>query len=293
MDQVLVSVVIPCYNHGKYIGEAINSIFNGEYSHWEIIIVDDGSSDAHTREVLSILGQQSNVKIVSQPNGGPAQARNTGIAQANGEYLFFLDADNLVMPTYITEAAEVLATQPAVGVVYADALLIGEKNERWASATDGNIWKSLAFDHERLMGWNFIDNCTLVRKCTIDQVGGYEPDRTIQGWEDWELWLKIAKTDWRFHYLEKPMFYYRTLPDSMSSKTVECNKRITMLNFMMDRHPDLLKIQYRNLAKKYCQLEKTANDYEKLVASREYKLGKAIIAPLAKTRRLLTGRFRD
>jgi len=287
-SQDLVSVIIPCYNHGKYVGEAVKSIQTGSYAHYEIIIVDDGSQDLNTLQLLSELAKDPHIKVLSQSNGGPAQARNTGIAQANGPFLFFLDADNIALPTYIAEGIKALVENPEVGVAYADALLIGQKDKRWASATNGNVWKSRLFKYEILKEGNFIDNCTVVRKTAIEQVGRYEPDRAIQGWEDWELWLRMAKAGWQFHYLSQPLFYYRTLPNSVISQAAGCEKRMAMLDFILAKHPDLLKTHFDNLARNYCKLVKTANDYEVLVNSREFKLGKTLLAPLVKIKKLFS-----
>jgi glycosyltransferase involved in cell wall biosynthesis len=286
--QPLVSVVVPCYNHGQYLAQTIESIHTGSYANYEILIVDDGSADPHTHQVLALLAQHPKVKVLRQPNGGPAQARNTGIAQAEGEFLFFVDADNWAKPTYIEQGVAVLQANPAVGVVYADALLVGERDKRWATATDGNVWKSQEFDLKKLYEGNFIDNCTVVRKDALAQVGGYEPDRTIQGWEDWELWLRMAKAGWQFHYLGQPLFYYRTLPGSVISLASGCEKRMSKLDFILHKHPHLLSVHYQNLARNYCKLVKTANDYETLANSREYKLGRAVLAPLLQLKKWLT-----
>jgi glycosyltransferase involved in cell wall biosynthesis len=274
--------VVPCYNHGQYIAQTIESIHNGSYVDYEIIIVDDGSADPHTHQVLAQLAEHPKVKVLRQPNSGPAKARNTGIAQAQGEFLFFVDADNWAMPTYIEQGVAVLQANPSVAVVYADALLVGEKDKRWEAATQGNLWKSRPFDLAKLEEGNFIDNCTVVRKLAIDQVGGYETNREIQGWEDWELWLRVAGAGWQFFYLDKPLFHYRTLPNSVISQVAGCEKRMAMLALIIDKHPSLIKAHYNNLARNYCKLVKTANDYDSLVNSREYRLGRAILSPIVR-----------
>lgn len=114
----LVSIVIPCYNHGAYIQEAIDSITVDKIAYpIEIIIVDDGSSDNATHAKLEAL-QTAGYHVIFQKNGGPASARNTGVANAKGQYILPLDADNKISPDYINKAMPLLLKED-IDIVYA------------------------------------------------------------------------------------------------------------------------------------------------------------------------------
>lgn len=114
----LISIVIPCFNHGKYIADALQSIANTQIQYsYEIIIVDDGSTDSLTINKLLEL-EQAGFHIIRQQNGGPAKARNTGIEQAIGKYILPLDADNKIHPNYINKGIPLLESGFA-DIIYA------------------------------------------------------------------------------------------------------------------------------------------------------------------------------
>ena len=106
-ERPLISIVIPCYNSGIYITEAVTSVKESSFTNYEIIIVDDGSSDLHTLSVLRQLEHQK-CKLIVQANGGPAAARNSGVRVAKGEYLFFLDSDNKIHPEYLEKSVKIM-----------------------------------------------------------------------------------------------------------------------------------------------------------------------------------------
>jgi glycosyltransferase involved in cell wall biosynthesis len=115
-DLPLVSIIMPCYNHGEYLVEALDSIKKQSYPNYEIIIVDDGTTDTSTLELLNKTSEYATV--IHQDNAGPSVARDTGIRKSSGKYLFFLDSDNRVGSQYISKGVEVMEANPKVGVVY-------------------------------------------------------------------------------------------------------------------------------------------------------------------------------
>lgn len=151
---IRASIVIPCYNHGQYLREALESALRSDFAGYEVIIVDDGSTDEATisviEELKSQLRDRQNVIFIRQENQGLAWARNNGIKMARGEYILPLDADNRIRPNYLRKAAEVLDNNPSIGVVYAYLKFMGEK--------DG-FWEFPAFDARRLLLGNFVEAC--------------------------------------------------------------------------------------------------------------------------------------
>lgn len=199
-----VSVVIPCYNHGKFLKEALSNL-NNESSLYEIIIVNDGSVEEETLQVLDDLKAKS-FNVISQENKGLSEARNTGIFHSRGEYILFLDADNSIEADLINKASEIFDSDAEIAVVYSDAEYVGSKTGRWVVGE---------FNLQRLMIANYIDACAMVRKSVFDELGGYDSNM-VGGWEDWELWLRIGFAGKTFYYLPEIGFQYRTYPDSMS-----------------------------------------------------------------------------
>ncbi|MGL5195420.1 MAG: glycosyltransferase family A protein, partial [Chroococcales cyanobacterium] len=120
MSKIAVSVIIPCYNQGEFVLEAIASVESCQDPVYEILIVNDGSTSPVTQKVLTYL-EKKGYQVIHQSNQGLAAARNTGIKKAQGRYILPLDADNKIKPDYITEAVAILDEHPEVGVVYGNA----------------------------------------------------------------------------------------------------------------------------------------------------------------------------
>lgn len=230
-----LSVVLPCYNHGEYLLEAIASVEqcleqNPDLG-IEVIVVNDGSDQPETIEILDSLRQDPFYIFLDRPNRGLANARNTGIAKASGKYILPLDADNKIRPEYIPRGIGILDSEPEVGVVYGNMEFFGEAIGRWELPE---------FDLFRLMLSNYIDACAIFRKSIWQECGGYDehiPDRL--GYEDWEFWLRVGQRGWKFHHINQVMYDYRVRSDSMvqACKTPENQRRL--VHYITDKHRQL------------------------------------------------------
>lgn len=202
----LLSIVIPCYNHGKYIQETIESIENakGKYD-VEIIIVDDGSTDALTISKLSEL-EDKGYFVLHQKNGGLGNARNNGIKLAKGKYILPLDSDNTVLEPYLDDAIDVLEKDHFYDIVYGNAIYFGEKKGDWIVGEYSLL---------KFIPNNYIDACAVYRKSVWEKLGGYDEKIPKMGVEDWDFWLNSSFNGFRFFYLQKPCFNYRVLQGSM------------------------------------------------------------------------------
>jgi glycosyltransferase involved in cell wall biosynthesis len=169
-----VSAVIPAYNAELFLGEAIKSVLAQTAAISEIIVVDEGSTD-RTAEVAA---QFPRTRVIRQVNGGQAAARNTGIRAATGTWIAFLDHDDVWFP-HKTEV-QMKLVRPDTGVVHAD---------KFDPIHFGNLWHRQAY---------ISPSGAVVRKAVLQQVGGFDESRSIQGVEDLNLWLKIALTEWGF-----------------------------------------------------------------------------------------------
>jgi glycosyltransferase involved in cell wall biosynthesis len=203
-----VSVIIPCFNHGEFLQEAVASVIHVGREDVELIVVDDGSTDQRTSREMDALAARG-IKVIRQENKGLPAARNAGIIASKGEYILPLDADNHVRSGYFEYGIRILDANPKVGVVYGDAEYFGTRTGRWQVG---------AFDRDRLLQWNYIDACAIYRRSVWEQNGGY--DATLPVWviEDWDFWLTTLERGWQFAYVPEVLFDYRVAVESMATR---------------------------------------------------------------------------
>lgn len=199
-----VSVIIPCYNQGQFVDEAVNSVLAQSYQDFEIIVVNDGSTDDSTTSMLAGY-LKPKTRVITTENKGLAGARNTGIAEAKGRYILPLDADDLIEPHYMEAAITVFAQNRQVGIVYGGASLFGAVETEWGLPD---------FSIERMLIDNIIYCSAFFRKEDWEIIGGYDTGM-IYGWEDYEFWLSIIELDREVIKLPENYFRYRVASDSM------------------------------------------------------------------------------
>lgn len=228
----LVSVIIPTYNHAKYVCRAINSVLEQTYKNYEIIVVDDGSTD-DTREVLEPY--MDKIKYIYQENKGLAASRNTGIRAAKGDCLQFLDADDIILPQGLDIQVKFLKTHPDVDVVAcrnrrvdaAGRLLLEQRRY---------VKKRIMFKDLVLTNRFAVNGLLLRRKC-FTSAGFF--DESLKSCEDWDMWLRIAAQNHRFlahnHVLAQCYHYPSTMSQNASRM---CDNRLTVLNKVF-ANPDL------------------------------------------------------
>lgn len=263
LKDIAVSAIVPCYNQGEFILEAIASVERCQDKVYEILIVNDGSTDPKTQKVLSYLLDKGYCVIV-QENQGLAAARNAGINKAIGRYILTLDADNKIEPDYITKAIEILDEMPEVGVVYGNAELFGEKT---------GIVEVPEFEIDRLMAGNYIDACAVFRKTLWQDCGGYDshiPEKF--GYEDWDFWLGAAERGWQFYHVPEVLYHYRFRYNSMVSACNVPENRRQLFRYICSKHIGLYATNFANIyANKECELLKERETVEAL----EFQLKKA------------------
>jgi len=224
-----VSVIIPCYNQGHYIKDALDSLEKCESHLFELLIVNDCSTDAFTNQYLMELKDKGYNVIYHEVNKGLGEARNTGIRMAKGKYILPLDADNRIYPDYITKSLEIFEKYENVAVVYGNSNLFGDEE---------GISKPGPFNLQRLMLSNYIDACAVIKKSVLEEVGLYD-NMKIMGWEDWDLWLRIAFAGYGFYYVDEVLFDYRVVNTSMSKKLYRDYKKPNQLeSYIHNKYPD-------------------------------------------------------
>jgi len=237
-----VSIVIPCYNHGQYIQEALDSIDVEKINcDIEIIIVDDGSSDTITLEKLENL-KKLNYTVIHQTNGGPGKARNTGIKVAVGKYILPLDADNKISPDYINKALPVLEKNEA-DIVYAAPQFFGDTKIK------NRQFKVRPFDDLGLVTGNCADACAVFKKEVWEKNGGYDEAMPSYGFEDWDFWISASKNNFVFHFINEKLYYYRIIHNSMISAFDNKERTVIIHRYLAKKHAEfflekLVKITY-------------------------------------------------
>jgi glycosyltransferase involved in cell wall biosynthesis len=209
-----VSVLVPAYNAMEYLPETISSVLNQTYQDFEIIIVNDGSSD-HI-EVWAKQLSDARIHFFSQNNQGLASARNTGLAKAQGEYIAFIDADDLWLPTKLEKQVQILDNNPDIGLVYTWIALIDENGNHQGKLRknhlQGNVWIELTTHNIVECG-----SVALVKRECFDRVGLFDEDLPFSCSEDWDMWLRVAAY-YSFGLVKEPLVYYRCHSNNLSNR---------------------------------------------------------------------------
>lgn len=196
---LLCSIVIPCYNYGEYLSDAVESALRQTIFSLEVIVVDDGSTDPTTKTALEAYAGSSCVRVIRQENKGLPTTRNNGIAAAKGEYICCLDADDTIEPTYLEKCIAILEADRAVGFAYSHVRLFGDVDE---------IWKTRDFSIDEALINNHTSVSAVFRRDDWAAVGGYDP-RMKHGYEDWEFWLSLATLGRKGRVIPEPLFNHR------------------------------------------------------------------------------------
>jgi len=214
----LISVLMPVFNGADYIGEALDSALAQEFPDFEIIVVDDGSTDASAAIAKErAASAQVPIAVVEQPNRGLPAARNTAIAVARGRLLALLDADDTWLPEHLGLVADAFAREPALGLVHANIEFIDAAgralsvpHRHWARQHDAFRALALRLEHVSC------PTAVFTRRA-IERVGGFDPAFTGLGCEDRDLWLRIIQ-DSPARYINRVTARYRVHPGSMSAR---------------------------------------------------------------------------
>ena len=253
-----ISVIIPCYDQGEYLLDAVASVERSIEQPYELIIVNDGSREARTKHVLGLL-RDAGYTIVDQANEGLSSARNRGLELSASPFVIPLDSDNRLRAGFVTAAVRILDSRPDVAVVYGDRQDFGLRND----AVDVP-----EFDLDHLLVFNFIDACAVVRKKALVSCGGY--DARMSPWEDWGVWVALAARGWAFTHLPGLAFDYRVRPGSMISAIDDHEVRARLYRHVIAQHAALYteRLPEVLIASQHSAdaLFRYARDYERLEA---------------------------
>jgi len=211
------SVIVACFNQGRFLEEALQSIHAQQWPGLEIIVVDDGSTDPETLAALERLLPLT-TQIIRTSNQGVVAARNTGVNAATGTYILPLDADDKLGPHYLAQAIALLEADPDLGIVYCKADFFGERT---------GPWELPAYRFPDILKGNVIFNSSVYRRTDWESAGGYNPNMQGCGWEDFDLWLGIIALGRTVHQIQETLFYYRIVNNSRNAAmTQEASKYV-------------------------------------------------------------------
>ncbi|RUT02707.1 glycosyl transferase [Dulcicalothrix desertica PCC 7102] len=217
-----ITVIIPAYNAEKTILETIKSIQEQTFSNFEIIVINDGSTD-DTQLVLEKI-KEPRLKIISSQNEGVSAARNKGIKAAQSEYIAFIDADDLWTNDKLELQLAAIKANPDIGVVYSWTSQMDETGKKFHSGArvfiEGNVYQDLLIV-------NFLENGStpLMRKECVDEIGGFNVN--LKYGEDWEFYIRLA-AKYKFAVIPKQQVFYRQSPSSATSKVAVMEQNLLM-----------------------------------------------------------------
>ena len=271
-----VSVIIPTYNRAHLISRAIQSVLDQSYQDFEIIVVDDCSTDNTEEVIREFQEKDERIRYIRhERNKGPAAARNSGIKAVKGEYIAFQDSDDEWLPEKLEKQMKVFKiSPPEVGVVYTGFWRL-EKTKKtyipfsWVTQKEGNI-------HEDLLRGNFIGTpVALIRKECFKKVELF--DEYISAREDWELWIRISKY-YEFKYIPEPLMISYYTSGGVDEKSIIVN--INILEFIVNKHYKNFAEHKKILSKHYFNIGLNLCSIRHLSKGKKYFIKAIKIYPL-------------
>jgi glycosyltransferase involved in cell wall biosynthesis len=237
-----VSVIIPCYNYGRFVGDAVESVLAQTLSPHEVIVVDDGSTD-ETARVLARFGER--IRVVYQKNQGVATARNAGVAHATGDLFAFLDADDVWLPAKLEKQVRRFAGEPDLGLVHCGVLEVDAAGKPLRLLLDGmEGWVAeelLLFRRNVILGGG---SAMVVSRAAFNATGGF--DDRLPPTEDWDLWYRLARRH-RVGFVPEVLVQYRC-HGSNHSQNLKKRERGVLLIYekaFQDPDPQLQRLRRR------------------------------------------------
>jgi glycosyltransferase involved in cell wall biosynthesis len=224
-----VSIVMPVFNAGRWLGQALASVAAQTYRDFELVLVDDGSTDARTIALLDEAARRPSVALHRTANRGPSHARNLAIERAHADLILPLDADDWLAPTFLEKTVPLLDAAPALGVAYTWVGLVGAHH---------GIWKTGDFTVQALLTRCTIHVASLFRRRLWADAGGYDP-RFVESCEDWDLWLGAAARGWRGRCVPEVLVYYRRSATSRERHSRTPGISTRLMRTLVEKHRPL------------------------------------------------------
>ena len=263
------SIIIPCYNLGQFVEEAVQSALNQTYTDKEVIVIDDGSTDPHTVAKLDELALNTHICLIRTENQGVARARNYAISRASGEYILPLDADDRILPHYLEAAITILESDHTIGFVGTHYRIFGDRQAEV---------RPDAYRLPDLLVENVVPIASVYRRECWEKTGGYCPD--LNSIEDWDLWIGILGQGYTAHVLPELHFEYRVRPNSNLAYLRDPDVYQARLALLYQRHLPLFEHynaevlrakdrQFANIHSYAMYLEQQARNWQQVAEQRQ------------------------
>ncbi|MFB7532509.1 glycosyltransferase family 2 protein [Streptomyces sp. NPDC056178] len=211
-----VSVVIPCYNYGRYLSQTLDSVLGQTFADWEIVIVDDGSTDDSSAVAQAFIDRHPDrhIRLLRQANAGVSAARNAGIKASTGRYILPLDADDVIAPTMLEKTAAALNTDPHIAIASTDLFIFTD-----ADSLTPQVLELPPYSKELLLQRLIMFYCSLYRREAWQAVGGY--NEHMRAGEDWDFWIGCAELGFDAHHIPEPLFGARNKDTGLHVEAAE------------------------------------------------------------------------
>lgn len=226
MSTPRVSVVVPCFDLGEFLDEAVDSVLRQTFTDLEVLVVDDGSSDPATVALLDRY-DRPRTRVLRAAHAGASAARNRGIREARGEYLSAFDADDVLEPAFLEKTVAALDADPSL--TFASCWLRAFGDEAWE-------WKPERCDLATLLGECTVLGPALVRRRAVVDAGGYDEALGERGDEDWDLWLTLLERGHRGTILPEILLRYRRRHGSLGARAVRPENHLGLVEYLVRKH---------------------------------------------------------
>lgn len=246
-----VAIIVPVYNLGGFLPAAVESALAQTVTDFEIVIIDDGSTDADTIRVVDGYADLPQVTVLRTGNHGVAHARNHGIAASSCPYIVPLDADDRLDPRFLEHTLPVLEQRSDVGFVYTSVRVFGEYEAEWEAPP---------FDLPELLARNLVGHATaLVRRAAWENVGGYAEF----AFEDWEFWIRLAGAGWRGAAVPESLVFYRKRPGSRLRRCEDPAVRPECIRLLIERNRAIYERHFTDVVVRLSQRVFTTQEAER------------------------------
>ncbi|WP_329253287.1 glycosyltransferase family 2 protein [Actinoallomurus sp. NBC_01490] len=229
-----VSVIIPCHDYGCYLPQALDSVLGQTFGDWEIVIVDDGSTDDSAAVAQDYIDRHpgQRIRLLRQANAGVSAARNAGIATAMGRYILPLDADDALAPAMLEKTAAALDSEPGITIVSTDLFVFTD-----AEDLPPQVLALPPYDKELLLQRLIMFYCSLYRREAWEVVGGY--DEGMRAGEDWDFWIGCAERGFQAHHIPEPLVGIRNKDTGLHVEAAENDLAVRAR--IVANHPAMFK----------------------------------------------------